>query len=245
MHQRLTPIEAAHQFVDREFPDALGVILAGSFLRGEDTPTSDLDLVLFVDRDEAPFRASYRAFGWPIETFVQTRKSYRRFFGEDLKERRPALPTMCAEGIILRDSDGIATRVKEEARAELDRGPRKLTVAESEDRRYAVTDLLEDFIGCTSRQEGPFIAVLLAQGATELVLLHHQQWIGAGKWTMRALRRHDSSLAERLAQALAAYITDGEKSPLIRFTRDALALEGGPVFEGYYRQGPRDKGQET
>lgn len=161
----------------------LGSFLAGSVVRGEETPTSDLDIVIITSGDKgAPYRESFRAFGWPIEAFIHTAESYRDFFASDAKRRRPSLPMMCAEGIILRDQDGQAIRIKEEARGLIDAGPEPLSAAETNNLRYAITDILDDLLGSQRHDESLFIAYDLAVTATELILSYHQQWLGRGKW---------------------------------------------------------------
>src|SRR5690606_22539116 len=107
--------EAAQAFIEQHLPDASAALLAGSVTRGEDTITSDLDLVIVVERPEAPYRESFRAFGWPIEAFVYTSRTYSEWFAKDAARRRPSLPQMCAGGIVLRDTDGLAVRMKNEA----------------------------------------------------------------------------------------------------------------------------------
>jgi predicted nucleotidyltransferase len=234
---RSDPIEAATAFVDTHFPESLCAFVAGSIFRGEETPTSDLDIVIITTRDDAPFRASYREHGWPIEAFVHTPDSYPRWFIID--GNRPSLAFMVDEGTVVRDTDGRAARVKAEAHAFLERGPVPLSEAELEDLRYSLTDALDDFIGCDDVAEGMLIAVALAKTSADLILLSNRQWIGAGKWVPRALRRFDPGLSSQLHRALRDYGRYGDKEPLTEFARHALALTGGAMFEGYYRKGNR------
>jgi hypothetical protein len=142
---------------------------------------------------------------------------------------------MVDEGIVVRDTDGLAERIKEQARALLDRGPEPLSAAEIEDRRYGLTDILDDFAGCEDPAEGIFIAAELAEQSANLILLVNRSWIGRGKWVLRALRRFDPTLAIRLRDGLLVYSRDGDKRPLIRFAQEALDFVGGSLFEGYIR----------
>jgi predicted nucleotidyltransferase len=230
-------IEVARAFVDQRFPEALAAFLAGSVIRGDATATSDLDIVVLTEREEAPFRESLREGGWPIELFVHTPDSLRRYLARDIDRRRPVLIRMCDEGIVLRDRAGTAARVKEEARELLSRGPAALAEEEIDQRRYGVTDLLDDFEGCEDRLEGLFIAAELAAAAAELLLLRQGRWIGRGKWVPRALRELDPRLVEQLAVAMRAFAESGTKDGLIRFAEDALAPSGGRLFEGYRASG--------
>lgn len=246
-HRRETrgePREAAESVIDERFADCLAAFVGGSVFRGEDTATSDLDMVIITDREGAPFRHSLRTHGWPVETFVHTRRSYRRFFAAEVERRRPTLATMCAEGLMLRDREGLGTRIREEAQALIDRGPPPPTAEEIEHSRYSVTDLIDDLTGVERLEEGVFIAHDLAVAAADLILLHNRRWTGIGKWAPRALRRFDDDLACRLESALLAYSRTGAKDDLIAFADAALAPVGGRLWDGYYAAARRDEEEE-
>jgi hypothetical protein len=208
-------------------------------LRGQATATSDLDIVIVTDRDDAPFRASYMSQGWPIEAFVQTEVSWRWYFQSDVRSGRTPMPSMCVEGIVIRDRNGLAEQMKREARALIEQGPQALSVQEIEDLRYILTDALDDFIGAPTLEEGIFAAVQVAERSTQLRLRMSRQWMGFGKWVPRSLRQVDIGAADALRDAMGAYCRKDEKEPLIQFAHDALALAGGRLFEGYYRVGRR------
>jgi hypothetical protein len=67
----------------------------------------------------------------------------------------------------------------------------------------------------------------------KLSLSYHRQWLGKGKWLLRALQAFDPKQAERLTVALASFYQDGIKDDIVTFALDALALVGGRLFEGY------------
>jgi predicted nucleotidyltransferase len=237
---RMNPVEAASAFVGEFFPECSVAIVGGSAIRGDETPTSDLDIVIVTDREDAPFRASYREYGWPIEAFVHSPRSLRRFFASDASTRTPSLQRMCAEGAVLRDRDGEAEEIRREAVAQLEGGPAPLTEEKTASWRYQVSDLLDDFVGCEDRTEGFFIGADLAAAAVQLYLAYNRQWVGHAKWLPRSLRAFDPDLAERLSGAIESYTSDGSKQELIDFAEAMLASSGGRLFEGYYAQAPRD-----
>jgi hypothetical protein len=226
-------IEAGQAFIDKYFPECLAAFLAGSVIRGKATSTSDLDIVIITNREGTPYRESFFEFGWPIEAFVNNSSSYRDFFFSNIKRRRPSLPMMCVEGIILRDADGLAQSIKAEAQMLLEHGPEPLSQREIIDLRYEITDLLDDFVGSEKLGESFFVANDLAVAATNLILGYHRRWIGRGKWVLRALREFDPHLAQQLALALENFYQRGEKESLINFAKQALQLVGGRLFEGY------------
>lgn len=232
---RSDPVETARWFVEEHFPEARAAIVGGSVIRGEGTPTSDLDIVLITDRDDAPLRASYLFMGWPIEAFAHTAESLPQWMLKDAARGRPSLCKMCAEGVVVRDDGGLAARAKAEAEMLLKLGPPSATPEEIEDRRYGLTDLLDDFLGAASADEGIFIANDLAVAIGNLMLLRHARWQGSGKWVPRALRQLDPSFTETLIGALHAYYSTGAKHLLIEIAERTLDDAGGRLFEGYYR----------
>jgi hypothetical protein len=141
--------------------------------------------------------------------------------------------------VILVSEKGAAERIQEDARALLQRGPAPLTEEQIEDWRYSLTDLLDDFTGSERLDEGMFIADALAREAIDLLLLMNRQWLGSGKWVMRALTRFDPYTAHRASAALQAYYRTEDKEPLQRFALEVLQQAGGRLFEGYYRAAPK------
>lgn len=148
---------------------------------------------------------------------------------------------MCAEGVVLRDRDGLAGRIRAEAGSLLALGPPPLAPEEIETFRYGISDLLDDFVGNAVPDEGLFIAHQLAIRATDFVLARNHRWTGDGKWMTRALKHFDPALCQRLTAALTDYYRRGEKDDLVAFADDALAPAGGRLFAGYRSVGKRHK----
>jgi hypothetical protein len=134
---------------------------------------------------------------------------------------------MCAEGVVLRDRDGLAARIKETARRELEAGLGPLTRGEIDRLRYAITGLIDDLVGSVRPEESFFIAHSLAEESVKLVLLRNGRWIGKGKWVLRALRRFDPTMAERLPSALGHFCSTGRGDDLIAFADAVLEPVGG------------------
>lgn len=239
----MDPVDAAAALVEQRFPECLAAFLAGSVVRGEGTLTSDLDIVIITTREEAPFRESLVASGWPVELFVHNQESYRHYFASDARRRMPSLPAMCLEAIVLKDTGGLAQRIKDEARELIERGPEPLTAEEIANARYMVTDVLDDLLGSESPEDYLFVAPELAAAAANLILAYNRQWTGKGKWLRRALNRHDPELARQLTAALQALYQTGHKEPLVRFADYALDLVGGRLFDGYYSSGKRSSSE--
>jgi predicted nucleotidyltransferase len=230
--KKLNPIEAAKRFINKHFPNCQGAVLAGSVVRGEETDTSDLDIVVFDKSINSSYRESLIDFGWAIEIFVHNLNSYKHFFEMDYKDAKPSMQRMVLEGIILKD-EGIIESIKEEAKEILDKGPERWTEEIITTKRYFITDALDDFIGCKNRAEEIFIANTLAELIQEFILRTNGRWIGSSKWIIRALKQYDEKFTEEFVESFDDYYKTSEKSKVIHLSEMVLEPYGGRLFEGF------------
>ncbi|SOC42647.1 nucleotidyltransferase domain-containing protein [Ureibacillus acetophenoni] len=231
-HNKLQPIEAGYQFLNKYFPSCQGALLAGSVVRGVATDTSDLDIVIFDNSVPSSYRESLIDFGWPIEVFVHNLTSYKQFFDHDVQRARPSLPRMVAEGIILKD-DGIVDCIKKEAIKILEEGPEEWSKETIKVKRYFITDVLDDFIGCTKREEEIFIANTLAELVSEFVLRTNRQWIGTSKWIVRSLKQYDEQFAKQYVDTFELFYKFSAKKQVIQLVDEVLQPYGGRLFHGF------------
>ena len=229
---RLEPIQAAQLFVEKHYPACQGAILAGSVIRGEATETSDLDIVIFDETVTSAYRESVIDIGWPIEVFVHNLTSYKSFFESDYKRAKPSLPRMVSEGKIIKDV-GVLRDIQEEAKVLLENGPEEWSEEIITMKRYFITDVLDDFIGCSNRTEEIFIANTLADQVSEFILRVNRKWIGTSKWVIRSLRYYDEAFASDFANAFDLYYKTGEKEQIIQLVESVLQPYGGLLFDGF------------
>ena len=234
---RADPVAAATAFVDGRFPTAKVAILGGSSTTRRRTEFSDLDVVVVDGSLPVPYRETTRAEGWLVEAFVHNDVSLAHYWRLDVDSRRPALIRMCADGRVIRGADGPGADVQRAARLILEAGPPPLPDDQRAYRRYTLTDLLDDFLGCDDGVEQPFIVNSLVTAAAELALLSANAWLGSGKWLARELAEAHPELAARFPSAVSAALWTDEKRPLRQLVDDILQLAGGRLAEGYRSQG--------
>jgi hypothetical protein len=148
------------------------------------------------------------------------------FFAKDTARRRPSLARMCTEGVVLADA-GVAARVRARAHAVLAAGPPAVTGAELEDRRYGLTDLVDDLAGSTDPSETAVIGWNVWVATAELALIQAGAWLGTAKWLLRELRAADADLADRMVAAI------GASRQLIDLADEVLDRAGGRRWDGY------------
>ncbi|MCA0969026.1 nucleotidyltransferase domain-containing protein [Halobacillus litoralis] len=226
--------KTADQLISEQFPGCDAALLAGSVIRGEDTSTSDLDIIIFDERIESSYRDSFYFKGWPVEVFAHNWTSYLDYVTKDIEVAIPSLPRMIAEGRILRGHKNLFN-IKKEAEHLLERGPSLWNTETLETKRYFISDTLDDFIGSRDRAESIWIAQDLSIKLHEFVLRTNGHWIGKSKWVIRALRNYDERWAERFIEAFEAFYKQGEKQWVINLVDESLQPFGGRLFEGYSR----------
>jgi hypothetical protein len=227
----LNAIDAAHAFINEHFPGCDGAFLAGSAFRGQETATSDLDILVFTN-EHVHYNQTLRDFGWPIEVFVENSAFYKDYI-QMLINGCPTMAFMCAEGVVIKDTDGMAQQVKDEANRFLEAGPAPLIEKQIRDFRYGITKLLEDFTDTEDFGENIFNVNRLTVLSCHLVLAYKHQWIGEGMWLLRSLRKADTHTAQQLVEALEAFYQNNTKEKLINFVNEVLELVGGKLSDGY------------
>ncbi len=205
-------------------------------MTGRRTAMSDLDIVVLLNGAPAPYRASIRHGDWPVELFVHTETTWHAYVEREVRKRRSPLLWMCADGLLLFDTDGVGARVAAEARKLTAAGPPSVSAEEIDDRRYAITDLLDDLSGSTDQGERLFIATELARRTGELALAIGGSWNGGGKWLARRLDTTAPGLSTRLHQAVRELL-EGQAEPLIGVVDEVLGQAGGRLWVGYRRGG--------
>ncbi|GAA4035398.1 nucleotidyltransferase domain-containing protein [Allokutzneria multivorans] len=229
------PQDSARSYVAAHHPTALAAILGGGATSAHRTPTSDLDIVVFVSDPPPPFRVTAEHDGWPVELFAHTRETFVSFVDREIAQRGSPLLHMCAKGTLLFDHSGIGEWACSTSRERFDAGPPPLTPVELEDARYRVTDLLDDLAGATDPDERLLTANRLLTTVAELVLSAHGSWLGTGKWLLRRLRETDPVVCASLLSTYRALVVGDAPEPFHRTVSDVLDTVGGRLLVGYRR----------
>lgn len=224
-------LEVAKMFVNEKFPQCDFAILAGSASRGEETPTSDLDIIIFIN-DTNSFRESFVSQNWRIEVFVHNYHSYMEEFKSEKEKGRPVLGNMISEGIPLLDHKNYES-VKQAAVNHVLEGPKRLTEDFIHSSRYFICDLLDDFSDAKDHQEALITINMLSLQVADFVLRYNNEWSGRGKGLRKALKRFDPVLNNEFFDSLDQFYVNHNKQPFVDFVNKVYEPVGGLLFEGY------------
>lgn len=221
------------------YPAAALAFLAGSVVRGDNTATSDLDLVVVFEQVPNAYRESLIWNEWPIEAFVHDSETLRYFCEERCwRDGVPSLPAMVSEGIVVPGASDRSETLKAYANRLLAAGPKPWGEREIDDSRYAITDLVEDMRQPRSVYELHACVTRLYSLVADHYLRSRQLWSARGKSIPRRLDAVAPAFGAAFREAFRDVFESGDTDPVIRLCEEVLAPNGGWLFAGYAIHAP-------
>ncbi|MEM9274488.1 MAG: nucleotidyltransferase domain-containing protein [Cyanobacteria bacterium P01_F01_bin.143] len=233
-----SPIAVAEEIFHNKYADSELLLLAGSTVRNEATPTSDLDLVILYDNIESAYRDSYYWDEWPIEAFVHNLETLRYFFELDRKSGVPSLPNMVVEGIEIPEISNLSISIKTMATEFLKKGPPIWEREDIDSSRYAITELVEDFKYPRSSAELYGTASILYSVLANHYFRSQNIWSAKGKSIPRRFQQVDPDLANQFNEAFDLVFACKDITGVIAIAEKILNQDGGFLFSGYKVNAP-------
>lgn len=226
-------MEAARGIWAERYAGARVVFLAGSVMRGEATPTSDLDIVVVFEELEDAYRESFTFAGWPVETFVNDLESLRHFYEFERKRGVPLLMRMMIEGLAVPEASEFSEGLKREAAAMYEAGPLPLDEAELQLKRYRLTDWADDIRFPRSDEELVASGAWLYQDASDFFFRSRGLWSAHSKTVPRRMREVDAEFASKFLAAFDALFKEKRSDAAVALVEELLAPFGGTLFDGF------------
>ncbi|MBS3990732.1 MAG: hypothetical protein KGZ51_01555, partial [Erysipelothrix sp.] len=125
--------------------DTIGILVCGSFITGEPSAHSDLDVHIILSNDvDYRERGNRIIDGLLIEYFANPPKQISKYFEEDYREICPMSQTQFITGRILLDKTGVVQELKNKAKEMLENRYQEIDSKISELNKYAIWDMLDD-----------------------------------------------------------------------------------------------------
>ncbi len=237
---RVSPIEAARGVWRERYAGARVLFLGGSVMRGEATPTSDLDVVVVYEQLPNAYREAFVHGGWPVEAFVHDAETLEHFFESNRRSGLPVLMSMVWEGVEVPEASEFSARLKRRARELLEAGPPSWDEDELTLRRYRLTDWVDDMRFPRSAEELVATGAYLYKDVAEFYFRTRGLWSAHSKTIPRRLRQTDAAFAEKFLGAFDALFTEKRAGPAAALVEELLEPFGGLLFEGFHQEAPKD-----
>ena len=232
MLKELTKI--TNQILAGKYPEAAVIFLAGSIVRGEGTPYSDLDLVVIYKNLTAAYRESFYFQGFPVEAFVHDPETLNYFLYEsDRPTGIPALAQMISEGIEIPEATELSQSLKRLAASVLESGPPTLSDEDIQKMRYNLTNLIDDIRQARSKAELVASATTLYESLADYYFRTNNLWSAKGKSIPRILKQADADLCARYCNAFEELFAAGNPEKVIALAEELLEPKGGLLFDGH------------
>jgi hypothetical protein len=228
------PAQVTQQVFDSRYPDASVIFLAGSIIRDEATPFSDLDLVVIFDQLPAAYRESFHFQGFPIEAFVHDPETLNYFLFEvDRPSGIPSLAQMIFEGIEIPEPNDVSRSLKQLATSVMQLGPPELSEEDVRKLRYDITNLADDIRQPRSKDELVAAGAELYEALANYYFRTNMLWSAKGKSIPRILRQADADLSLRYAASFAELFAQSHPENVVALVEEILRPRGGFLFEGH------------
>ena len=232
-------IEITKEILANRYPNASVIFLAGSIVRGEGTPFSDLDLVVIFNELPNPYRESFCYRGRPVEAFVHDPETLNYFLhNHDRPSGLPVIAQMVVEGIEVPASSDLSQSLKQLAASLIEMGPPKLSEEEVHSLRYTVTNLVDDIRHPRNKEE------LVASGTDLYGVLANcyfrtnNLWSAKGKSIPRVLKKANPDLCLQYCDSFDDLFRAGRTEKVIALAEEILKPCGGLLFDGYRSDAP-------
>jgi SAM-dependent methyltransferase len=237
---RKSPQEAAIDIWKQRFADAKVVFLAGSVVRGEETPYSDLDLVVVHSKVQAAYRKSFTHQGWPVEAFVHDPETLNYFFLEiDRPSGVPSLPMMVLEGVAIPQEGELSRSLRALAQSVMDAGPPEWRATDIQRARYFISDACDDIRAPRNHAELTASVSHLYELLADFYFRSRNRWSAKHKSIPRKLAEADPELAKQFTLAFDAAFSAHDPAPVLRLAETILAPHGGFLFEDFKLDAPQ------
>jgi hypothetical protein len=222
-----------------KYKDAKVIFLAGSIVRGEGTPDSDLDLVVVFENLPNAYRESFYFRGFPVEAFVHDPETLNYFITErELKSGVCVMAQMVSEGIEVPERSEFSQRLKQLAISVIDSPAPKLDEESLRQMRYNITNLIDDIRHPRSKTEVIATGTALYDVLANCYLRTNGFWTAKAKSIPRKLKLADIEFSLRYCASFEKLFAGGQTAEIIALAEEILKPIGGFLFEGHKLDAP-------
>lgn len=195
-----TALRMAVDYVLDRFDSVVGIIAAGSILRGEGDAHSDVDTFIIF---EGNYRQRVQKFfnGVRFELFVNAIDFVPRYFAEEKRDGGASTAHMLATGHVVLNRSPLIAELRQQAQAVLDTKP-EYNPQTLLNERYMLADTLENAFDL--RYRDPEMGLVLLDSLIWRMMLYqfktHGQWLPRHKDVLKVTQTEYPELAQLISQ---------------------------------------------
>jgi Nucleotidyltransferase domain len=205
-----------------------GVMATGSRFNGSASPSSDIDLIVIVDRPDRQ-RRNRVVHGLEVELLIHPVEQIERYLQEDRASGQGAMQHMLLTGIVVSERDGVFGRLRKIARHHWLAGPPALAQSALWRVRYQPADMLRDVRDVID--DAASAGLLLGELLGDLLDAHYRiarRWRPKRKHLLADLGSWDPAALE-LAQQAADGSIERRLKACLALSEHVLEPVGGPM----------------
>ncbi len=232
------PVAAARKIVQEKFPGAVCAFASGDWQWHEETPYSIISVVVIKTRVEQAYRESLRVDQQAIEVFVHDPESWDYLcLHRDRAHADPSVARIVALGEALLPGNPMATEMQQRAKAVLAAGPEPLQEEQKKQKRYAISQLLNELRAPRNHGEAMGSLSVLHETMADFYLRTSGHWSASGRAIPKALQAIDPDFTKRWQRVFTSAFM-GDRSGLPGLVDEVLEPSGGLLFDGCIRKTP-------
>ncbi|MCM2282081.1 MAG: nucleotidyltransferase domain-containing protein, partial [Bdellovibrionaceae bacterium] len=208
---KYSPLYVTKDLIENRYKGAEVIFLAGSVMRGEASTYSDVDIVVVFPKVDRAYRESFYHLEWPVEAFVHDPETLRHFFQDiDRPEGNCTLAEMVHEGIATPEPSSFSEGLKAMAAKVLREGPPPLARAEIDNRRYMISELVDDVREPRSRHELVASATRLYAELADFFFRSSGLYSASGKAILKRMKKADPAFFRQFTESFDALFMSGQ-----------------------------------
>lgn len=219
--------------------DPVGIIAAGTIIRGQPDTNSDLDIFVIHTQPRRK-RIQRRFVGVPAEIFVNPPHVVRGYFTEEVA--RPSTAHMLVHGFVVLAQDPVVDALCREARAWLEKQP-GLSPVSLAMRRYFAADTLENALDVGTRD--PATATMILYDAVarmiEYTFLAADRPLPRTKEMLAQLETVDATVASYARQVYAAVDWPSRQAAALALAEQTIHATGFFEWETPWEDTPHEQ----
>ncbi|MDP5272876.1 nucleotidyltransferase domain-containing protein [Chengkuizengella axinellae] len=144
----------------RRNPEVTAVMVCGSYVTGNPSPRSDIDIHIILDKNlNWRERGNKIVNGFVIEYFANPPKQIIKYFEEDYRNKRTMSMVQFLTGKVLFDRTGIIEQLKMEAAQWKNKKYEEMNETFLEIKKYSIWDSYDNLLDCYEQDRSDFLLV--------------------------------------------------------------------------------------